>query len=46
MDELFREIVHEIASKPLNFIVEIAQFIILVFLIKIIGFGFGRKLFL
>ncbi|MRS12368.1 MAG: hypothetical protein EG823_04765 [Actinobacteria bacterium] len=43
MEELITEVWHEIAAKPVVFAVEIAQFAILVFIIKAVAFGIGKR---
>ena len=43
MGELFAEVWHEIATDPVTFIIEIVQFGILVFIIKAVAFGMGKR---
>lgn len=43
MLEVLREALHEIVAKPLVFLLELAQFAALVFIIKAIAFGLGGK---
>jgi F-type H+-transporting ATPase subunit b len=43
LEELFAEIVHEVAIDPFKFIVEAVQFVVLVLLVKAVAFGFGGK---
>jgi ATP synthase F0 subunit b len=43
LEELFAEIIHEIAIDPVKFIVELVQFVVLVLLVKAVAFGFGGR---
>lgn len=41
--ELFAEAFHEIAAEPITFVVELVQFVVLLFIVKAIAIGFGER---
>ena len=41
--ELFAEIVHEVTAAPTTMIIELVQFVILVLIVKVAVFGFGKR---
>jgi F-type H+-transporting ATPase subunit b len=43
MVELLEEVAHEIVSEPVTFVIELVQFGILLFIIKAVAFGVGKR---
>ncbi|MDH4140571.1 MAG: ATP synthase F0 subunit B [Coriobacteriia bacterium] len=41
--ELFSEIFHEISLHPQTFAIEVVQFVLLVLIVKVVAFGFGKR---
>lgn len=41
--ELFAEIAHEISAHPTTFAIEVAQFVLLVLIVKVVALGFGKR---